>query len=252
MRAIEQAADATRFVEQRELTGLTPWKVDRVYLRLAAGGTGDAIVELDEYLPTRKTTVRQAAAASDSLVRSVTLGANQTGTASESSSQRLVYRWIGLDGRPSPEASLARDFFAGLSLAPGSAARRVLSPLDETDLERMQKLAQKQRNFTALTKKSLDDPRVAGQMLGQLNGLLDGMDAQQGAEVLRGLAAEYRERSLFELVESTNVELVRRYPQEPVAVDAMRWLIQFWTSQETAWRGRFNADELRPPTQLAR
>ena len=236
LRAIEQAADATRFVEQRELTGLTPWKVDRVYLRLAAGGTGDAVVELDEYLPTRKTTVRQAAAASDSLVRALASGVNRTAASSESSSQRLVYRWIGLDGRPSPEASLARDFFAGLSLAPGSAARRVLNPIDETDLERMQKLAQKQRNFLAVTKKSLDDPRVAGQMLGQLNGLLDGMDAQQGAEVLRGLAAEYRERSLFELVESTNVELVRRYPQEPVAVDAMRWLIQFWTSQETAWQ----------------
>ena len=236
LRAIEQASDATRFVEQRELTGLLPWKVDRVYLRLVAGGNGDAVVELDEYLPSRKTTVRQAASASDSMVRSVGSGANGVGASSESGSQRLVYRWIGLDGRPSPDATVARDFFAGLSLAPGSAARRTLTPLDETDLERMQKLAQRQRNFTALTKKSLDDPRIAGQMLGQLNGLVEGMDAQQGAEVLRGLAAEYRDRSLFELVEATNVELVRRYPQEPAALDAMRWLIQFWTSQETAWQ----------------
>ncbi|MBC8116657.1 MAG: hypothetical protein H7062_19865, partial [Candidatus Saccharimonas sp.] len=231
LRAIEQAADATRFIEQRELTGLSPWKVDRIYLRLAAGGNGDAIIELDEYLPTRKTTVRMAASASDSLLRAV-----GSASAGNSGSQRLVFRWIGVDGRPASEATVARDFFAGLSLAPGSAARRELAPLDESDLERRQKLAQRQRNFAALTRKSLDDPRIAGQMLGQLGGLVDGMDAQQGAELLRGLAAEYRARSLFELVESTNVELIRRYPQEPVALDAMRWLIQFWTSQETAWQ----------------
>ena len=231
LRAIEQASDATRFIEQRELTGLSPWKVDRVYQRLAAGGNGDAVVELDEYLPTRKTTVRLAASASDSLLHAIgsTAGAN-------SRSQRLAFRWIGVDGRPASDTTVARDFFAGLSLAPGSAARRELAPLDETDLERRQKLAQRQRNFAALTQKSLDDPRIAGQMIGQLGGLVEGMDAQQGAELLRGLAAEYRQRSLFELVESTNVELIRRYPQEPVALDAMRWLMQFWTSQETAWQ----------------
>lgn len=231
LRAIDQAGDATRFIEQRELTGLAPWKVDRIYLHLMAGGNGDANVELDEYLPTRKTTVRLAASASDSLLR-----ANGSATAGHSNSQRLAFRWIGVDGRPAPDVTAARDFFAGLSLAPGSAARRELAPLDETDLERRQKLAQKQRNFAALTQKSLGDPRIAGQMLGQLGGLVEGMDAQQGAELLRGLASEYRERSLFELVESTNVELIRRYPQEPVALDAMRWLMQFWTSQETAWQ----------------
>ncbi len=229
--AIEQAGDATRFIEQRELTGLSSWKVDRVYLRLAAGGTGDAIVELDEYLPTRKTTVRLAASASDSLLRS-----GGSATAGNSGSQRLAFRWIGVDGRPASDATVARDFFAGRSLAPGSAARRELTPLDETDLERRQKLAQRQRNFAALIQKSLDDPRIAGQMLAQIGGLVEGMDAQQGAELLRGLAAEYRARSLLELVESTNVELIRRYPQEPVALDAMRWLMQFWTSQETAWQ----------------
>ncbi len=244
LRAIEQAGDATRFIEQRELTGLSPWKVDRIYLRLIAGGTGDAIVELDEYLPTRQTTVRQAASAGDSLLRT---GGSTTHSASpqnvpdarsvrDTGSQRLAFRWIGLDGRAATETTVARDFFAGLSLAPGTAARRALTPLDETDLERRQKLAQRQRNFAALIQKSLDDPRIAGQMLGQIGGLVEGMDAQQGAELLRGLAAEYRERSLFELVESTNVELIRRYPQEPVALDAMRWLMQFWTSQETAWQ----------------
>ena len=231
LRAIEQAADATRFIEQRELTGLSSWKVDRVYQRLAAGGNGDAIVELDEYLPTRKTTVRLAASASDSLLRGV-----GSAPAGNLGSQRLAFRWIGIDGRAASDTTVARDFFAGLSLAPGSAARRELTPFDETDLERRQKLAQRQRNFAALTQKSLDDPRIAGQMIGQLGGLVEGMDAQQGAELLRGLAAEYRQRSLFELVESTNVELIRRYPQEPVALDAMRWLMQFWTSQETAWQ----------------
>lgn len=231
LRAIDQAADATRFVEQRELAGLSAWKVERVYVRLTAGSTGDAVVELDEYLPTRKTTVRLAASASDSLLQS-----GGSSALASMGSQRLSFRWIGTDGQPASTTTAARDFFAGLSLTPGSAARRALAPLEETDLERMQKLAQRQRNFTALAQKSFDDPRLAGQMLGQLGGVVDGMSSAQGAELLRGLVAEYRERSLFELVESTNVELIRRYPQEPAALDAMRWLIQFWSSSETAWR----------------
>jgi photosystem II stability/assembly factor-like uncharacterized protein len=231
LRAIEQAADSTRYIEQREFTGLPPWKVERVYLQLAGGTTGDAKIDLDEYLPRLRQSVRVAAAPGDALLRPSGLDFEAT-----HEPQRFAYRWIGLDGRPSTETSLARDFFSGLRLAPGSAARRELGPIDESDLVRLQKLAQKHRNFQAIADKTLDDPRMAGQMIGQLGGLVQGMESRQGAELLRGLADEYRERSLYDLVEATNVELIRRYPQEPVAIDAMRWLLQFWSSGETAWQ----------------
>jgi photosystem II stability/assembly factor-like uncharacterized protein len=231
LRAIEQAADSTRHPEQRDLTGLSAWKVDRVYLQLAAGSGGDAMIDLDEYLPRRRMSVRMAAAFSEAMVRP-----DRAAGEPAASARHLAYRWIGLDGRPSPDAALGRDFFAGLSLSPGSDARRELGSIDETDLERLQMLAQRHRNFRAISARTLDDPRMAGQMIGQLGGLVRGMDSRQGAELLRGLAGEYRERSLFDLVEATNMELIRRYPDEPAALDAMRWLYQFWISSETAWQ----------------
>jgi photosystem II stability/assembly factor-like uncharacterized protein len=230
LRAIEQAADSTRYPEQRELTGLPAWKVEKVFLQLAAG-SGDALIDMDEYLPRRKMSVRLSASFSEALVRSNAMTVQAAATP-----RQIAFRNIGLDGRPSTGTALSRDFFSGLTITPGSDARRELAPIDETDLERLQKLAQKHRNFQAISAQSLDDPRMAGQMIAQLGPLVRDMDARQGAELLRGLANEYRERSLFELVESTNMELIRRYPNEPAALDAMRWLFQFWTSSETAWQ----------------
>ncbi|MBS0204286.1 MAG: hypothetical protein JSS49_15390 [Planctomycetes bacterium] len=231
LRAIDQATDATRFSEQRELTGLSTWRVERIYLQLAGGTGSDATIDLDEYLPRRKMSVRLAASVGDALVRPP-----RSEVETVAAPRHLAYRWIGVDGRPSPNASLGRDFFAGLSLAPGADARRELAAIDESNLELMQKLVQKHRNFQAISARTMDDPRMAGQMIGQLGGLVRDMDSRQGAELLRGLADEYRERSLFDLVEATNMELVRRYPNEPAALDAMRWLFQFWISSETAWQ----------------
>ncbi len=239
LRAVAQAADGTRYAEQSQFTGLDAWKVDRIYMRLATGGTGDAHIDLDELLPSLKASTRNAAAPAVALLQ-----ANRVPVSEANEAPRIAYRWIGLDGKTVDESSLnrrgksltSREFFGGLSIAPGSPSRRDSVPIDETNLERMQKLAQKQRNFTGLFQKSLDDPRVAGQMIGQINAIVEGMEPQQAVGVLRDLADEYRKRSQFELVESTYVELIRRYPKEPGSLDAMRWLIQFWCSSETAWQ----------------
>ena len=231
LRALEQAADSTRYIEQRELTGLAPWKVERVYLQLPPGSAGDVAVDLDEYLPRRKLSVRMASTSSEALIRR-----DELIDGPRPSVRQLSFRRIGLDGRPEAGTGGGRDFFAGLSLAPGSDARRELEMIDEADMARQQKLVQRHRNFQAIADQSLDNPRMAGQMIGQLGGLVRDMEASQGAELLRGLAEEYRERSLFELVEATNLELIRRYPQEPAAQEAMGWLFQFWISSETAWQ----------------
>ncbi len=242
LRAVGQAADATRYTEQSEFTALSPWIVDRVYVRLAPGANGDAHVDLDEFLPHLKTSTRIAASSSIALLET-----GRVPLIESVETPRIAYRWLGLDGKPANEsstgsrngtktASRSRDFFGGLLIAPGSAARRDMGPIDEAQFERAQKLVQKQRNFNAISRKSLDDPRMAGQMLGQINNITDGMDSHQAAIVLRDLADEYRKRSQFELVESTYTELVHRYPNEPESLDAMRWLLQFWCSSETAWQ----------------
>lgn len=240
--AVGQAADPTRFAEQMETAGLSAWTIDRLYMRLAAGAAGDAHIELDEYLPHLKTSTRVASSTSLSLIQP-----NRIPSSEVVEAPRIAYRLLNLEAKPavaSPStgrdglalAGRGKDFFIGLNIAPGSAARREMTAIDEMSLERMQKLVQKQRNFTAVSQKSLDDPRVAGQMLAQLRGVVEGMDAHQAAGLLRDLADEYRKRSQFDMVESTYFELVQNYPREPASHDAMRWLIQFWCSSEIAWQ----------------
>ena len=240
--AIGQAADPTRFTEQSNVTGLALWSVDRVYMRLAPGAIGDAHVELDEFLPYLKSSTRIVAGTSIALLQAGRIPVSET-----IETPRIAYRLLGTDEKSGRDSSATRrgvspsgirsgDFFNGLSIQPGSAARREMGTLDEATLEQTQKLIQKQRNFTAYSQKSLDDPRVAGQMLGQLRGVVDGMNPQQAAGLLRDLADEYRKRSQFENVEATYQELIHLYPKEPASLDAMRWLIQFWCSSETAWQ----------------
>jgi len=245
LKAIEQAADATRYPEQRDLLGLASWNVERIYLQLPPGSTGDTLVDLDEFLPRRKQSIRMAASVGQSLLRG-------SRTLNPLESQTMAFRWVDTQGRPSQNRALARDFVAGLTLAPGSDARRALDPIDESDLERQQKLAVRHRNFRAILARSHTEKRLANQMIGQLSGLVQDMSAAQGAELLRELAEEYRRQSEFELVEATQLELIRRYPTEPAAVDAMRWLIQFWTSSETAWQRmrQMSSDTTRVTTNL--
>lgn len=230
LKALEQAADATRYPEQRDLLGLASWNVERVYLQLPTGSAGDATIDLDEYLPRRRMSVRMAAAPGGTILQLTSQ------LSALNAAQSLAFRWVDGQGRPAPARALARDFHSGLTMPPGSEARRLLDSIDETDLEHLQKLAQRHRNLRAIVAQSHVDKRLANQMVAQVAGMVRDMPSAQGAELLRALVEEYRQQADYELVEATQRELVRRYPNEPAALDAMRWLIQFWSSSETAWQ----------------
>lgn len=239
-RAAEQAADANQFVEHDDVASLPAWKVDRIYMRLTSGAVGDSLVELDEFLPHLKTSTRLLASKSNSLLRP-----GEVPRIDVMESNSIAYRslaiTIGNKGRDvfsndAASRTRTRDFFAGLTIQPGSDARRESHVYDESDQQRVIKLIQKQRNFTAISQKSLDDPRISGQLLAQLKNVIQGMDARQAVCTLRDLANEHRKRSQFELAEATYAEMVRLYPQEPESIDAARWLIQLWSSCEVGWQ----------------
>lgn len=231
LHAIDQAADATRAAAIDSVAGLEPWTVGRVYLKLAPGSTGHSHLDPHEYLHRRGGTVADLAAAPESLLF----------TRQARESTREAYRQIRdlRDGRlielTSHEALAEVGFFAGLAIAPGSAARRELSPIDPTELEQHQQIARRQRNFQAYADRFLEDPRQAAQLIGQLREVTAGMSNRQAALQLAELAAEYRRTDQWELVEATLIEMVERYPGEPVSAEAMRWLLQLWSSAETAW-----------------
>lgn len=224
--AVEQAADPTRFLEHSELAGLEPWKVKKVYHRLADGSTGDAHVEAHELLQRRGRTVAMASAASYALVQ----------PPERPIPQREAYRLLVRYAPAAGELAAGGSFFAGIALAADSAARRPLLDLDESQMEHRRKLAQRQLHFRAYTDRMIENEQRAAALIGELNSVIEGVPDDQAALQLFQLAGVYRQQSRWDLVEATYVELVERFPDQPVAVDAMRWLLQFWSSVETAWQ----------------
>src|SRR5690606_28782159 len=91
-----------------------------------------------------------------------------------------------------PSSAEFRDLFAGLDAAPGTEARRLLAPIDETNFDQKQRLAQQQRNFAAYAERMLDDPRFAAQLIGQTKDIISGAPPAQAALQLFHLAEEYR------------------------------------------------------------
>ena len=241
LQAVEQAADPTRYVKQQQLAGLLPWRVAKVYQRLPAGSTGDAHVNPHYYLPRLGSSVQAAAAAGFSMFASVP---RQT-------ADLEAYRLIAGAESQSRRQRLNREFFTGIPLTPDSAARRKLPRFDERGHRQREKLARRQRDFQAIAERYLDDQRHAAQLIAQLRRITAGMSDAQAALQLSQLAAEYRERAEWDLAEATMVELVERFPNEPVSHLAMRRLFRLWSGAEPAWqrarkvqvnRGRFALD----------
>eukprot|EP00913_Durusdinium_trenchii_P019523 g18353.t1 len=225
VQAVRLAGDPTAFIKQSETAGLNVWKVSKVYWRLPAGDSGHTHVSPLEYLPRLHTTVQFAASHAAGRIHGVRTH----------SATREAYRLI-LDRVGGNDSAVHHDFFTGIAIAPGSAARRMLLPWNDKDAETQQKLAKKQRNFQAFAEKALDDPRVAAQMIAQLDYITDGMNPQQAALQILQLAEDYKRRSQWELAEAAMIELVSRYPTAPAAIDGMQWLFQLWTGAEPVWQ----------------
>ncbi len=226
LHAVEQAGDATRFVEHAELAGLKPWRVKRVFARLAPGSTGHANVDPNELLPYLGQSTRVAAAGAYARLRPLEVRGPD----------RIAYRLI-LDQTDAPNSATASgDFFRGIPLFPGTDARRKLIEPDDRQLARQTQIARKQATFRGYTSRFLDDPVRSAQLIGEIRSVVDGMPREQAALMLVELAREYRELSQWDNVEATLAELVERYPTEPAAIDAMFWLFRFWSSTETAWQ----------------
>lgn len=120
-------------------------------------------------------------------------------------------------------------------LWPGTEARRKLARINDKDLDRQLKLAERQRNFQAIVELTSHDTRMAGQLIAQLSRVTDGMDDERASVQLMKLADDYRRHSMWELAEATWIEQVTSYPNTAAALSAMQNLFHLWGGAETAW-----------------
>ncbi|REJ96928.1 MAG: hypothetical protein DWQ29_00535 [Planctomycetota bacterium] len=223
--AVEQAADETRFADQIRWGGLQPWTVQKVFARLPTGDAGTVMLNPHTILPGRGMTVSLAADAAVSRLHAST----------EDPNERQGFRLIHNSAGPVDSAEFNRGLFSGLHLPAGGDARRAARIITQLNYDELEHRAQHQRNFAEWSRRALGNERAAAQLIAQLSDIVGNAPDEQAALQLADLAEQYKAAGRWQLAEDTSVQLVQRYPREPVAVDAMRWLLKLWTSQEMGW-----------------
>lgn len=219
MRAVAAAADPAQHPELSADIGLAPWQVKKVYGVLPPGARGDEMFAAGRFSPWL------GAALSDfvSPARALLLAARTTPP--DTYELKLLASTV-------TDSANARGLFAGISLAPGSDARRPQADLPVQDLEALRRLATRRRHLQELMERSEGSAAWAG----QVSNMIDGLNPEDAGQLLVQLADGYRNSGRLDLAADTYFLFARQYPDHPLTDHALLWLVQFYSSSETAQR----------------
>jgi hypothetical protein len=219
LRSIDTAADPKQVVELETNVGLEPWQVKKAYGVLPSGSRGD------ELISTGRFTARLGGNLSDwSAPARRLLAAGPTSPPDSIELELLLNRRSGTGG--------PRGLFSGIALPPGGEARRPSANDVAGDVDDLRRLAMRRRNLQDLLQRSEGN----AEWVGQVERLIDGLDANGGGELLFQLAAGYRDSGRLDLAADTYYLLARRYPDHPLTDQALVWLVQYYASSEAARR----------------
>ncbi len=238
LRAVEQAADPTRFPELSARWGLQPWQVKKVYGRLEDAQLGATNVTTSQLVPQWRGSLAELAELPRALV------CDQPTPSPSSLGFQLLVNTL-------PQGSGRDDFFSGIALAPEGDARRRLLESNDDSLDLMRRLAQKQRNLQAIIAHSDRAPQDAPRLLAQLGELTQGLDSASAGDLLYQLALHYARSGRWELAADCLQIIVARHPNHPVSAAALMWLVQSNASSEILWRMKKPSTPLRESSTLA-
>ena len=131
-----------------------------------------------------------------------------------------------------PESNTPRGVFGGISLAPGSDARRPQIELPTQDLEALRQNATRRHHLQELMERSDGN----GAWASQVSTMIDGLDPDAAAQLLVQLAEGYRKAGRLDLAADTYFLLARRFPDHPLVEPSLEWLVHFYASSEMAKR----------------
>ncbi len=126
LRAVEHAADPTRFSEQITLAGLEPWKVQKVYGALPSGELGSANITTSHVSGRWGRSLAELAAPARGLL-----------TAAAAAPEPAVGFRLLVDHVPQEQGK--HDFFSGIALTPGGEARRALPEINGQNLDELRR-----------------------------------------------------------------------------------------------------------------
>ncbi|HTU27010.1 MAG TPA: hypothetical protein VMF30_16505, partial [Pirellulales bacterium] len=227
--AVERAADPTRHSEQIVAAGLQTWKVDKVYSALPDGQMGVTSINTAQLSVRGRRPLAEIAQSARGLVSDD--GTLDYQPAPPARGFRLLINRL-------PQEAGTNDFFSGITIAPGSEARRQRLAASGQGVEQLKRTAQTRRNLQAIVSQAEGAQAEAGHWLAEIGQLARSLDDASGAEVLFQLGERYYRQSRWELAAEAFEMVADRYPQHPLAGAALVWLVQYYASGEAAWRCR--------------
>ncbi|MFO0791565.1 MAG: YCF48-related protein [Pirellulales bacterium] len=222
LQAIELSADPAQHPELTNDAGLSAWQVKKVYGVLPPGERGDELLATGRFSPFLGTSLGNFAAPARALLAT---------TSNVATAPPDTYE-LKLLASNVPDTNTGRGIFAGIPLTPGSDARRPTADLPEQDLEALRRLTTRRRHLQELMQRSEGNAAWAGQVA----SMIDGLASNDGGQLLAQLAEGYRKTGRLDLAADTYYLLARRYPDHPLADQALAWLVQFYGSSEISHR----------------
>jgi hypothetical protein len=137
-----------------------------------------------------------------------------------------------------PREIAVRDIMSGITLAPGSEARRQLPATPPSSLETLRRQAQRSHNIQKLMARSANDPTSGGSWLGAVDELTQGLSRTSAGSTLYELAWHYHHSGQSESAADALRLLIDRYPQHELSGPAAIWLVQYYSSSEAGARLR--------------
>jgi photosystem II stability/assembly factor-like uncharacterized protein len=224
LHAIEAAADPAKYPELASQTGLAPWTVKKVYGVAPPGAHGDELLVAGRFSPWLGMAFGDFVAPARSLLYPKPL------TPPDCCELKLLLSTI-------PSTGNARGVLSGISLAPGSDARRPQADPPTQDIDELRQLATRRRHLQELFGHT--DGNAA--WFAQVSSMIDGLSPEDGGQLLAQLAEGYRKSGRLDLAADTYFLLARRYPDHPLVDQSLQWLLQFYASSEMAVRLRSQA-----------
>ncbi len=232
--AVEQAGDPTRYSEQITAAGLEPWKVQKVYAALS-GGVGTANIN------TAQVTSRLARSIGELTAPARGLVAKEYTPVAPNVAFRLLVDHI-------PQGVGERDFFSGITISPGSDARRMYHEGSQNNLAAAQREAQRFRNLQAIL--DLADKRgEEGHFLANLGDQTRDLEPDRAAQVMFQLAKRYWAKGRADMAAECYEVLVEKHATHPLAGASLAWLVQYYASGETAHRSHIAGEFIAQQSQ---
>ena len=232
LQAVGQAADANAFPSQTDDAGLAPWTVKKVFGAMPSGQRSPSDLVTTQFAPRLGRSLADAAAEPRGLVRSAFSIAPPT----------LGFRLLRNTATREQDR---RDFFSGIEIAPGSPARRALSPASGEGLDVRQHIAQQRRHVQAILDRTERITGSADPLLAQIDELTRDLDDDSRGQILYQLADRYYHTGRWPLAAEAFQVLVERYPKHSLTPQAMLWLLHYHASAEAAWRVERGAGQKR-------